>query len=356
MTSRHNEPMYIQLIFILFLMLSAPALTTASTSGEDLYRNNCSACHGIDGRGGAGVPLSLPSFLNSVSDNYISNTITLGRPGRIMPAFRTLDDKEVMAIVQFMRQWAPGSGQSFSEVKIKGDPIRGQQLFAKQCAACHGKNAEGGRGTGVTKSRPRDFPIMAPALNNPGFLVAATDTMIKHIIAEGREGTPMKSFTKQGMSENDINDVVSYIRSFEGKITQVIKLTDEDLEPVLTAETDNDFASTVAAVKRAIIGKNFRIIRVQNLNSGMVSKDKEDQEKVVIYFCNFKFLNDALTVDPRVGLFLPCRITVMKVNGKVRLATINPKLLSTLFNNSELDLMCDEMHKTYADIIDEATL
>lgn len=346
----------ILLIILLISSLPVSTIVAAAGKGEGLYRNNCSACHGIDGRGGAGVPLSLPSFLNTVSDDYISKTIVHGRPGRIMPAFRNLDDKEVMAIVQYMRQWVPGSGKSFSDVKIKGDPVRGQQLFVKQCAVCHGMNAEGGHGTGVTKSRPRDFPIMAPALNNSGFLAAATDAMIKHVVAEGRESTPMQSFTKQGLSEKDINDVVSYIRSFEGKVAQVKKLAEEDLEPVLTAETDNDLATTVAAVKRAILGKNFRIIKVQNLNTGMVSKDKEDPEKIVIYFCNFKFLNDALTIDPRVGLFLPCRITVMKVNGKVRLATINPKLLSSLFNNIELDLMCDEMHKTYADIIDEATL
>lgn len=346
----------ILLILLFFSPLSASPLVAAPANGEQLYRTNCSACHGIDGRGGAGVPLSLPSFLDSVSDDYIARTIALGRPGRIMPAFRSLDKKEITAIVKFMRQWSSGSSQSFNDASIKGDPVNGRQVFAKQCAVCHGDNAEGGHGTGVTKSRPRDFPIMAPALNNEGFLAAASDSMIKHIISEGREGTPMKSFSKQGMPEKDINDVVSYIRSFTGKSPQAIKIPQEELAPVLMAETDNDLDATIAAVKRAVIGKNFRVIRVQTLNAGMVSADKEDKEKIIIYFCNFKFLNDALTVDPRVGLFLPCRITVMKVDGKVRLTAINPKLLSSLFNNSELDLMCDEMHRIYADIIDEATL
>ena len=34
---------------------------------------------------------------------------------------------------------------------------------------------------------------------------------------------------------------------------------------------------------------------------------------------------------------------------------INPKRLSAIFNNSELNLLCDQMYKIYVDIIEEAT-
>jgi cytochrome c oxidase cbb3-type subunit 3 len=36
--------------------------------------------------------------------------------------------------------------------------------------------------------------------------------------------------------------------------------------------------------------------------------------------------------------------------------SINPKYLSQLFNNSELDGACDEMQKIYRDILEESTL
>ena len=76
---------------------------------------------------------------------------------------------------------------------------------------------EGGKGTGVTFSRRRDLPIIAPALNNPGFLAAASDEMIRHTLVYGREGTPMRSFLVQGLSEQDIDDLVSYVRSFSSE-------------------------------------------------------------------------------------------------------------------------------------------
>ena len=40
----------------------------------------------------------------------------------------------------------------------------------------------GGKGTGVTFSRKRDLPVIAPALNNVGFLASASDNMIKDTI------------------------------------------------------------------------------------------------------------------------------------------------------------------------------
>jgi len=36
--------------------------------------------------------------------------------------------------------------------------------------------------------------------------------------------------------------------------------------------------------------------------------------------------------------------------------SINPKRLSHLFNNAELDRACDEMYKLYEEILEEATL
>jgi cytochrome c oxidase cbb3-type subunit 3 len=59
---------------------------------------------------------------------------------------------------------------------------------------------------------------MAPALNNPGFLAAASDAMIRDTLTQGREGTPMPSFSKQGLTHQDIDDIASFIRAFESSL------------------------------------------------------------------------------------------------------------------------------------------
>ena len=76
----------------------------------------------------------------------------------------------------------------------------------------------------------------------------------------------------------------------------------------------------------------------------------------MLHFCNFDFLFEALAIDPRVGMFLPCRVTVIEKDGKVQLSTINPKRLSRLFNNQELDEACDEMYQVYSTLLEDATL
>ncbi|HDZ78718.1 MAG TPA: DUF302 domain-containing protein, partial [Gammaproteobacteria bacterium] len=94
----------------------------------------------------------------------------------------------------------------------------------------------------------------------------------------------------------------------------------------------------------------------QNLDTGLTEKGKEDKKQVIIYSCNFNILDRALKIDPRVGLFLPCRVTVVKHGDKVLVMYINPKRMSEIFNNSELDNMCTELKSVYEGMIDEALM
>ncbi|MDT3705829.1 MAG: c-type cytochrome [Thiobacillus sp.] len=345
------------------LLFAASLLAGLGTSsamavpdGAQLYGRNCAACHGENGNGGIGVPLALPSFQAGISDDYLRKTIHLGRPGRVMPAFPALEDAEVDAIVRYVRSWNRGISATYSAERVTGDPAHGRKLFAQYCAACHGAEGEGSKGTGVTFSRPRDLPIMAPALNNPGFLSASTDAMIKATLMRGREGTPMVSFIKQGLKEKDIDDIVSHVRGFENHpLSQEVTTAKVD-RPVIAMDSPYDLNTTVENVKRAVNNNNFFYGRVQTLEYGMTSPANENQKQVIVYFCNISLLNQALAIDPRVGMFLPCRISIVETNGKVQVMSVNPAVLSRLFNNSELLRMCDELSKNYTAIMEEATL
>lgn len=342
------------LLFIVALLCSGSL--SAAPNGARLYELNCSACHGLNGEGGVGVPLALPAFLNSVDDHFLFTTIREGRPGRVMPAHPSLSEAQVKAIVSHLRSWVPeGQQETIKEyAPVNGDAARGKVLYGGYCASCHGDNGQGGHGTGVTFSRPRELAIMPPALNNPGFLKAASDQMIKRTLMEGRKGTPMRSYIKMGLNEQNIDDIVSYVRSFEQ--TPIHWHFAEIEEPVIMVDSDYSLEETVANVQRAAIGKNFRIIRVQNLEEGLYPEEQQNKKQVVIYFCNFGFINKALSLDPRIGLFMPCRITVVEEEGKVYMMAINPRYLSRVYNNAELDQSCTEMFNIYSEIMDDASL
>lgn len=339
-------------LFVMLVFFSGQAIS--APDGEALFAEHCSVCHGDQGEGGVGIPLSNQSFLNGVPDDYIRKTIRSGRPGRIMPPFYELSDVQVDAITAHIRSWSKDKAPVFSNVTIVGDSTKGGVIYQQRCASCHGENAEGGKGTGVTFSRKRNLPIVAPALNNSGFLRAASDSLIRHTIVNGRELTPMSSDFVKGLSDKDIDNLVAYIRSFEK--AQRDKPQEDKGGAVIVVDSPYGLDETVENLKQAITGQNFTLIRTAYLDHGLVAEGSENKKQIVVHFCNFGFLFEALTIDPRVGMFLPCRVTVVENKGKVQLMTINPLHLSNLFNNDELEESCQEMHEVYTTLLEDAIL
>lgn len=180
--------------------------------------------------------------------------------------------------------------------------------------------------------------------------------MIKTTLVRGREGTPMRSFLKQGLKENDINDIVAYIRAFAHTTPPASAKVLDSETPTLVRESPYTLEETVEKVKTAVAAANMRLIRIQTLDQGFVPEGKEDHDQVIVYSCDFGFLNEALKVDPRVGLFLPCRVTVVKHGDKVLVMSVNPERLSRIFNNSELNDLCEKMQQVYENILDESVM
>jgi len=337
----------------LLLILFFTSLPCLADKGEQLYTDNCAICHGHEGSGGVGIPLGLQSFLEQTPDEYLRRTIRVGRPGRIMPTFYRLSDPDIDAIISHIRSWKKTTIPQWDDTPIKANARAGKLLFDKHCVSCHGENGVGGKGTGKMFSRARDLPIMAPALNNQGFLNSASDQMLKNIISHGRKQTPMPAASQLNLSDDDINNLVSYIRSFQQTMVYGEQILDES--PVLVYNSPYSFSQTIENIKRAAKGKKYKLIRDQALDHGFVPEKQESKTHTMVYFCNYDIINDALAIDPRVGMFLPCRVTVIEQNGQVQAMSINPKRLSQLFNNDELDQACERMHDTYSFILKEAT-
>jgi len=251
--------------------------------------------------------------------------------------------------VRHVRGFSQAPAPRYDAAPVPGDAARGARLFARHCARCHGARGEGGHGTGVTFSRPRGAPVMAPSLANPGFQDAVSDAMLRATLLRGRRGTPMPSLASLGLDEADAGDLVAFVRTLRAPPP-----AHSDEPPVIEMASPYGLEETLANLREAVTGRNFRVIREQPLDQGLVPEGDGDRDRVILYFCSFSFLNEALAIDPRVGLFLPCRITVVRDAGGVRVMSINPLHLSHLFNNAELDEACARMARLYRDIMEEA--
>lgn len=333
---------------IFLLLLST--FTCAADKGEQLYLDNCAMCHGRQGQGGVGIPLGLEAFLEQTPDEYIRRSIRVGRPGRIMPSFYRLSNNDINEIIAHIRSWRDTRVPEWNATPIRADAGKGKVLFATHCVSCHGKDARGGKGTGLMFSRPRDLPISPPSLNNQGFLNSVSDEMLHNIITHGRKQTPMPAASQFGLKEDDINNLVSYIRSLQKTMMTGEQIIDEPA--VIMVTSAYSFDKTLENIKRAVVNNKFELISFSADDKPAAAGSKNEAK---VYFCNYDMINDALAIDPRIGMFLPCQITVVEYNGVVQAMSINPKRLSQLFNNDELDEACQRMHDIYANILQEAT-
>ena len=143
--SIQTRPEKSSLSFIMVVILScfftiaqASGTSDDKHSGQLLFQQNCAVCHGSEGTGGVGVPLNMDDFLSTTSNQYLQQTIRLGRPGRVMPAFTSLSDNQVENIIHYIRSWKPEiKAPVYSQESIIADVKKGQAIYDAVCFNCH---------------------------------------------------------------------------------------------------------------------------------------------------------------------------------------------------------------------------
>jgi mono/diheme cytochrome c family protein len=211
----------------------ARALHPQALSGEQVFRQNCFACHGggTYGRWDKIFKRFIPAIrgpsLQTTADRaYLEANIAKGRPGTQMPAWELqaggLQPEEISALAAFLLAAAPGHADAAlartnlaSAHLARGDAQRGEKLFLRHCAGCHGVAGHGG---------------VAPELDNPTFQQAASDDFIVATIRNGRRNTAMPSFQPgagnsaapavRGLTNGELSDLLAFVRSLSHGATK----------------------------------------------------------------------------------------------------------------------------------------
>jgi mono/diheme cytochrome c family protein len=176
-----------------------------------LYKQNCSGCHGVAGKGGAAIALADPVYLAIADDDTIRRITVKGVSGTQMPPFAQteggmLTDKQIVVLVRGIRSWA--RPDTLHDVNLPpytaqspGDPHRGANVFATFCSNCHGPNGEG---------TPK-----ASSIVNGSYLALVSDEGLRTIVIAGRPelGAPdwRNNLPGRPMSAQEISDVVAWL-------------------------------------------------------------------------------------------------------------------------------------------------
>ncbi len=175
----------------------------SAPDGQKLFQDNCLACHGQR------VPTA-----KTVDEAY--KLIANGGAHQTMPIWGSvLTAEQLDALVSYTLTARQGSS-----VEV------GQQLFERNCSACHGHYGEGG------PNPSRKNSVITP-ISTSEFLKTRDDATLSAIISQGQPDLGMSSFgTSSGgpLSDDDISALISFMRSWESNPPVVAP-------PVIASET-----------------------------------------------------------------------------------------------------------------------
>lgn len=178
------------------LPVSAPAPPSNADlrRGADLYALHCASCHGVTGQGtGDGIPLR---GIGAAAVDFVLSTgrMPLADPRQPMVRrFTAWTRPQIDAVVAFVTSPSPGGPPIPAVHPEGGDLARGQQLFAANCAPCHGT-----AGQGAAVGEGADAPDLYEA--NPLEIAEAV-----------RIGpAPMPRFDAGVIDQHDLDSLVRY--------------------------------------------------------------------------------------------------------------------------------------------------
>ena len=181
----------------LILSPRAFAQSPVAESGEGLYQESCASCHGPRGEGTEEGP-SLEEAGAAAADFQLrTGRMPLAEPDdQAVRKTSPFTESQIDALVDYVASL--GSGPPIPEVDIEGLPTApGQELYAANCAPCHGTGGTGGAaGPGA----------LAPSL------FRAEPVEVAEAMITGPGEMPVFD-----LSEKDRNDIVVFVRYLQNE-------------------------------------------------------------------------------------------------------------------------------------------
>lgn len=189
-------------------------LAFVMAGGRYYFNDNCAACHGAGGQGAKGFPtLADDVWLWGGTTEDIYKTIqhgirsedpdTHGTPGTGMPAFGRdgmLTKDQINDVAEFVLALNKRSTDAAAA-------DRGKQVFADNCAACHGENAQGALAAGIDG-------VGAPPLMQANWLYGGDKATIVQSLQNGRAGM-MPTWSKR-LDDTTIKALAVYVHNLGG--------------------------------------------------------------------------------------------------------------------------------------------
>ena len=122
------------------------------------------------------------------------------------------------------------------------------------------------------------------------------------------------------------------------------------------AETDKSFEQASEDLEAEVKNLGFGVLHIHNLGETLRSKGVEFDENCKVFeVCNPQQAAKVLSVDMRLNMALPCRISVFTEKGTTKIGLIKPaKMLAGLSDDADLQEVAREVEQKTIQMIDNA--
>lgn len=127
----------------------------------------------------------------------------------------------------------------------------------------------------------------------------------------------------------------------------------------LSTTLDTTFPDAVARIREALAAQGFGVLTEIDMQATLKAKlDKDIGSYLILGACNPPMAHRAVSVDPQIGLLLPCNVVVRADpdhDTQVIVEAMNPQILVEVTGEPELHGVADEVTTMLQAAIDSLT-
>jgi uncharacterized protein (DUF302 family) len=115
-----------------------------------------------------------------------------------------------------------------------------------------------------------------------------------------------------------------------------------------------DYDDVVSRVTELLAGEGFGVLTEIDVKATLKKKlNVEFRRYVILGACNPPMAHRALSMEPDIGVLLPCNVCVSERDGGgTRVAAMNPAAAFTLIDNPEISGVADDVRARLQRVVD----
>jgi uncharacterized protein (DUF302 family) len=125
----------------------------------------------------------------------------------------------------------------------------------------------------------------------------------------------------------------------------------------IAATLQSDFETAVARVRAALAEQGFGVLTEIDVAATMKTKlDVDLPPHLILGACNPPLAHQAITLEPSIGLLLPCNVVVRALDsGRVLVEAMDPEVMVTATGNDALEPVAQQAGSRLTAAIDSLT-